>query len=113
MRFRNRRRSARTKPALSLSLFQSLSATMLSWWMQPWKRAMSSEAVSSADKKLIVGVQVFDIFTGASLGEGKKSIAVEVLLQPQDRTLTDEDLEALSKQIVASVAKQTGGVLRG
>ncbi|MCY1379185.1 Phenylalanine--tRNA ligase beta subunit [compost metagenome] len=71
------------------------------------------KAVSSADKKLIAGVQVFDVFTGASLGEGKKSIAVEVLLQPQDRTLTDEDLEALSKQVIASVAKQTGGVLRG
>jgi phenylalanyl-tRNA synthetase beta chain len=36
-----------------------------------------------------------------------------VLLQPQDRTLTDEDLEALAKQVIANVTKQTGGVLRG
>lgn len=106
-------KSARTKPALSLSLFQSLKRDYAFVVDAAVEAGNVVKAVSSADKKLIVGVQVFDIFTGASLGEGKKSIAVEVLLQPQDRTLTDEDLEVLSKQIVASVAKQTGGVLRG
>ncbi|EFM58614.1 phenylalanyl-tRNA synthetase, beta subunit [Brucella sp. BO2] len=106
-------KSARTKPALNLSQFQSLKRDYAFVVDAAVEAGNVVKAVSSADKKLIVGVQVFDIFTGASLGEGKKSIAVEVLLQPQDRTLTDEDLEALSKQIVASVAKQTGGVLRG
>ncbi|QNQ61540.1 phenylalanine--tRNA ligase subunit beta [Brucella sp. 6810] len=106
-------KSTRTKPALSLSQFQSLKRDYAFVVDAAVEAGNVVKAVSSADKKLIVGVQVFDIFTGASLGEGKKSIAVEVLLQPQDRTLTDEDLEALSKQIVASVAKQTGGVLRG
>jgi phenylalanyl-tRNA synthetase beta chain len=70
-------------------------------------------AVNSAEKKLIAGAQVFDIFTGASLGEGKKSVAVEVVLQPLDRTLTEEDLEATAKRIVEAVTKQTGGTLRG
>lgn len=106
-------KSTRTKPALNLSQFQSLKRDYAFVVDAAVEAGNLVKAVASADKKLIVGVQVFDIFTGASLGEGKKSIAVEVLLQPQDRTLTDEDLEALSKQIVASVAKQTGGVLRG
>ncbi|MCK5749231.1 MAG: hypothetical protein KAH44_23665, partial [Oricola sp.] len=60
----------------------------------------------------ITGVNVFDIFEGASLGEGKKSVALEVSIQPVERTLTDEDLEALSAKIVGNVEK-VGGVLRG
>lgn len=106
-------KATRTKPALSLSQFQSLKRDYAFVVDAAVEAGNVMKAVSAADKKLIAGVNVFDIFTGASLGEGKKSIAVEVLLQPQDRTLTDEDLDTLSKQIVASVAKQTGGVLRG
>ncbi|MNL77069.1 phenylalanyl-tRNA synthetase subunit beta [compost metagenome] len=52
------------------------------------------------------------MFEGASLGEGKKSIAIEVTIQPVERTLTDEDFEALTAKIVANVTKTTGGVLR-
>lgn len=106
-------KATRTKPALSLSQFQSLKRDFAFVVDANVEAGSLVKAVSSADKKLIAGVQVFDIFTGASLGEGKKSVAVEVLLQPQDRTLTDEDLETLSKQVIASVTKQTGGVLRG
>ena len=71
------------------------------------------KAVSAADKKLIVDVNVFDLFAGASLGAGKKSVAVEVDIQPTDRTLTDADLEALAAKVIANVAAKTGGVLRG
>ncbi|MBC2884010.1 phenylalanine--tRNA ligase subunit beta [Ochrobactrum sp. CM-21-5] len=106
-------KATRTKPALHLSQFQSLKRDFAFVVDAGVEAGSVVKAVSSADKKLIAGVQVFDVFTGASLGEGKKSIAVEVLLQPQDRTLTDEDLDALSRQVVANVAKQTGGVLRG
>ncbi|GLU26420.1 MULTISPECIES: phenylalanine--tRNA ligase subunit beta [Brucella/Ochrobactrum group] len=106
-------KATRTKPALSLSQFQSLKRDFAFVVDASVEAGNVVKAVSSADKKLIAGVQVFDVFTGASLGEGKKSIAVEVLLQPQDRTLTDEDLEALAKQVIANVTKQTGGVLRG
>ena len=70
-------------------------------------------AVAAADKKLISNVSVFDLFEGPTLGDGKKSIAVEVDIQPAERTLTDADLEALAKQIVENVRKKTGGMLRG
>ena len=66
-----------------------------------------------ADRKLIAGVNVFDVFEGASIGEGRKSVAIEVTIQPVERTLTDEDFEALAGRIVENVAKQTGGTLRG
>ncbi|MGU3400150.1 phenylalanine--tRNA ligase subunit beta [Brucellaceae bacterium D45D] len=106
-------KSTRTKPALSLSQLQSLKRDYAFVVDDSVEAGNVVRAVSSADKKLIAGIQVFDIFTGASLGEGKKSVAVEVLIQPQERTLTDEDLDALSAKIIASVSKQTGGTLRG
>ena len=69
-------------------------------------------AAKGADKKLIADVTVFDQFEGASLGAARKSLAIEVTLQPTDKTLTDEDLEAVSQKIVAAVEKATGGTLR-
>lgn len=70
-------------------------------------------AASGADKALIDEVRVFDEFIGGSLGEGKKSLAVTVRLQPTDTTLTEKDIEAVSARIVEKVAKATGGSLRG
>lgn len=70
-------------------------------------------AATGADKALIEDVRVFDEFIGGSLGEGKKSLAITVRLQPTDKTLKDEDIEAVSAKIVEKVSKATGGVLRG
>ena len=72
-----------------------------------------TNAAAGADKALIEDVRVFDEFVGGSLGEGKKSIAVTVRLQPSEKTLTDEDIEAVSSKIVQKVVKATGGELRG
>ncbi|MDZ7588591.1 MAG: phenylalanine--tRNA ligase subunit beta [Parasphingorhabdus sp.] len=69
-------------------------------------------AVRGADKALIVQARIFDVFEGESLGAGKKSLAVEVSLQPTDASLTEADLKALSDKIVAAAAK-LGAVLRG
>lgn len=76
------------------------------------KAADLIKAVSGADKKLIAGVQVFDIYAGKGIEPGKKSVALEVTLQPGDKTLTDKDLEAVAGRIVAAVTKATGAVLR-
>jgi phenylalanyl-tRNA synthetase beta chain len=70
-------------------------------------------AAAGADKALIEDVRVFDEFIGGSLGEGKKSLAITVRLQPREKTLKDKDIEALSAKVVEKVAKATGGVLRG
>lgn len=70
-------------------------------------------AAAGVDKGLITDVRIFDEFIGGSLGEGKKSLAVTVRLQPKDKTLKDADIEAVSAKIVDKVAKATGGTLRG
>ncbi|TLP69030.1 phenylalanine--tRNA ligase subunit beta [Parasedimentitalea maritima] len=70
-------------------------------------------AAGGADKALISNVRVFDEFIGGSLGEGKKSLAITVRLQPKDKTLKEKDIEAVSEKIVAKVTKATGGTLRG
>jgi phenylalanyl-tRNA synthetase beta chain len=69
-------------------------------------------AALGADKALITDVRVFDQFIGGNLGEGQKSLAVTVRLQPTTATLKDADIEAVSAKIVDKVTKATGGILR-
>jgi phenylalanyl-tRNA synthetase beta chain len=70
-------------------------------------------AAQAADKGLIAGVAVFDVFHGGSLGKGKKSLGLEVTIQPRDRTLTDPEIEAIAAKVVAEVKRATGGEIRG
>ncbi|MBO9399778.1 phenylalanine--tRNA ligase subunit beta [Shimia sp. R9_3] len=70
-------------------------------------------AAAGADKALIENVRVFDEFIGGALGEGKKSLAITVRLQPTDKTLKEADIEAVATKIVEKVSKATGGALRG
>jgi phenylalanyl-tRNA synthetase beta chain len=57
-------------------------------------------------------VEVFDVFENPALGEGKKSLAIAVTLQPRERTLTDAEIDSVAGRIVAAVEKATGGRLR-
>ncbi|WP_027053779.1 phenylalanine--tRNA ligase subunit beta [Mesorhizobium erdmanii] len=102
----------KTKPKLELSAFQAVKRDFAFVVDKSVEAGALVRAALAADKKLITGVSVFDIFEGASLGADKKSIAIEVSIQPVEKTLTDEDFEALAKRIVENVGKQTGGVLR-
>src|SRR6516165_6945800 len=70
-------------------------------------------AAASADRALISETRVFDVFTGQGVPEGKKSLAIEVTLQPWEKTLTDAEIETVAAKIVAAVQKATGGELRG
>jgi phenylalanyl-tRNA synthetase beta chain len=107
-----KKKATRTKPGLELSPFQVVKRDFAFVVGSQVEAGAIVKAATSADRKLITGVNVFDVFEGVSLGEGKKSIAIEVLIQPVDKTLTDEDFEALTGKIVANVEKTTGGVLR-
>ncbi|TPG13555.1 phenylalanine--tRNA ligase subunit beta [Sphingomonas oligophenolica] len=69
-------------------------------------------AVRGADKKAIVAARVFDVFTGQGVEDGMKSVAIEVVLQPGDKSFTDEELKAIRAAIVAAAEKQ-GATLRG
>ena len=102
----------RTRPKLELSAFQAVKRDFAFVVGREVEAGTLTRAALGADRKLITGVSVFDVFEGAALGAEKKSIAIEVSIQPTEKTLTDEDFEALARRIVDNVAKQTGGVLR-
>ena len=77
------------------------------------KAADIVRAAQGSDKTLIAGVDVFDIYEGAGVAEGQKSVAIAVRLQPREKTLTEAEIEAVTARIVADVTKKTGGTLRG
>ena len=70
------------------------------------------KAARGAERDLITDAGVFDVYQGPHLGEGQKSVAISVTLQPKDATLTDAEIEAVSRKIVAAVEKASGGRLR-
>lgn len=72
-----------------------------------------SRAIKGCDKDLITGVQIFDIYSGKGVPEGKKSVALAVTLQPRQQSLTDEQIDAVGKKIIDAVVSKTGAVLRG
>jgi phenylalanyl-tRNA synthetase beta chain len=69
-------------------------------------------AAKGAERALITGVTLFDVYEGDRMAEGKKSLGVEVTFQPRERTLTDAEIEAACQKVVAAVAKATGATLR-
>ena len=69
--------------------------------------------ILGADKQLIADVRVFDVYQGPGVPEGQKSVAIEVTVQPREKTLTDAEIEALSARIVAAAEKAAGAKLRG
>jgi phenylalanyl-tRNA synthetase beta chain len=69
-------------------------------------------AVRSADRTLIVRAGVFDQFAGATLREGQRSLGIEIVIQPRERSLTDPEIENLCGRVVEAVTKATGATLR-
>jgi phenylalanyl-tRNA synthetase beta chain len=107
---------ATTRPPLVVSDFQPVERDFAFVLDERVEADAVLKAARAADKALIERVDVFDVFAGpkaeAQMGAGRKSLAIAVRLQPQDRTLTDAEIDAVSERIVASVAKATGGSLR-
>lgn len=69
------------------------------------------KAALGADKALIVDADLFDVYVGKNIDAGKKSIAISIKIQPQDRTLTDAELDGISKKVIEAIEK-LGGELR-
>ncbi len=105
-------RATRVKPALELSPFQPVVRDFAFVVERGVKAADVVRAAASADRKLIAGIGVFDVYEGKGIEPGKKSIAIAVTIQPRDKTMTDAEIEALAAKIVGEVNKRTGGVLR-
>ncbi|MFG6542558.1 phenylalanine--tRNA ligase subunit beta, partial [Sulfitobacter sp. M22298] len=107
------RKSGATRPALQISDLQAVERDFAFVVDADVEALALVNAAKGADKTLIEDVRVFDEFIGGSLGEGKKSLAITVRLQPSDKTLKDADIEAVAAKVVEKVTKATGGVLRG
>jgi phenylalanyl-tRNA synthetase beta chain len=103
----------RAKPLLELSPFQPVSRDFAFIVDRGVKAGDIVRAAQGIDKKLITGVTVFDVYEGKGIDDGRKSIAIAVTLQPREKTLTDQEIDAVALRIVAEVTKKTGGVLRG
>jgi phenylalanyl-tRNA synthetase beta chain len=107
-----RSKATRAKPVLELSPFQPVERDFAFVVDRAVKAADIVRAAQSVDRKLIAGINVFDVYEGKGIDPGKKSIAIAVTLQPREKTLTDEEIEAVAGKIVAEVGKRTGGTLR-
>ncbi len=111
------RNASATRPALTLSGLQAVERDFAFVVDARVEALAVVNAAQGADKALIESVRVFDEFTGekaeAQMGAGKKSLAITVRLQPQGKTLTEDEIEAVGARIIDKVAKATGGALRG
>ena len=107
------RKATATRQALEINDLQAVERDFAFVVDQDVDALILVNAAAGADKALIADVRVFDEFIGGRLGEGKKSLALAVRLQPTDLTLKDDDIRAVSDKVIEKVLKATGGVLRG
>jgi phenylalanyl-tRNA synthetase beta chain len=108
-----KQRPTRAKPPLELSPFQPVARDFAFIVDRTVKAGDIVRAALGVDKKLITDVTVFDVYEGKGIDDAKKSIAIAVTMQPRDKTMTDEEIEAVAAKVVTEVAKKTGGTLRG
>ena len=108
-----RRKEGATKPLLQMSQFQAVKRDFAFILDEGVEVENIIRAAKSSEKQMITDVNIFDVYQGKGVDEGKKSVAFSVTLQPYDRTLTDLEIEGLSQKIINTIQQKTGGVLRG
>jgi phenylalanyl-tRNA synthetase beta chain len=105
-------KTTHTRPALELSPFQPVERDFAFVIERGVRAADVVRAAQNAERKLISAVSVFDVYEGRGIEPGKKSIAISVTLQPREKTLTEQEIDAVANKIVAEVSKRTGATLR-
>ncbi len=105
-------RPTRVKPALTLPDLMAVQRDFAFIVGREVRAADLLRAVQGAERALITDVSIFDVYDGVGIGEGKKSVAVAVTMQPRDKTMTDAEIDAVAAKIVAEVGKKTGATLR-
>ncbi len=108
-----KQKPTRAKPVLELSAFQPVSRDFAFIVDRKVRAGDIVRAAQGVDRRLITDVTVFDVYEGKGIDESKKSIAIAVTMQPREKTMTDQEIDAVGAKIVAEVTKKTGGVLRG
>ncbi len=106
-------RPTKVKGKLELSGFMPLERDFAFVVDRGVRAADILRAAQGAERAMIADVNVFDVYEGPGVPEGKKSVAIAVTLQPREKTLTDAEIDAVAGKIVAEVGKKTGASLRG
>jgi phenylalanyl-tRNA synthetase beta chain len=106
-------KGSKTRAAFTPSPFQPLTRDFAFVVGEDVAAEAILRAARTAEKALITGATVFDVYRGKGIEDGRKSVAIAVTLQPVEKTLTDAEIEAVAGKIVAAVTKATGGTLRG
>ena len=109
----SKQKTTRAKPVLDISAFQPVTRDFAFVVDRAVKSGDIVRTAQAVDRKLIAGVTLFDVYEGAGVDPGKKSVAIAVTIQPREKTMTDKEIDALAAKLVAEIAKRTGGVLRG
>jgi phenylalanyl-tRNA synthetase beta chain len=107
-----KKKPTKTKPALVLSPLMPLTRDFAFLVAADTPAGEVVRPIMGADKSLIADARVFDVYQGKGVPEGQKSVAVEVTVQPTEKTLADAEIEALSGRIVAAAEKAVGAKLR-
>jgi phenylalanyl-tRNA synthetase beta chain len=106
------RSKGKARPSLKPSDFQAVQRDFAFMVDRSVSAAEMIKALAQADKQLITDVRIFDVYTGVGVEPGKKSVAINVTLQASDRTLSEQDISAVSSAIIAAAQKGFGGQLR-
>jgi phenylalanyl-tRNA synthetase beta chain len=107
-----KRDTGRTRPAYAPAALQAVRRDFAFLVAADLQADKLIRAIQGADKQAIVEVSLFDVFTGQGVPEGQKSLGLEVVLQPTDKSFDEAALKAIADKIVAAAAKQ-GATLRG
>ncbi|MDR1694601.1 MAG: phenylalanine--tRNA ligase subunit beta [Lactobacillaceae bacterium] len=104
--------ASKAKKKLELSQFQPVDKDFAFVVDKDVPAANVIMAAKGADKESIADVRVFDLYEGANLSAGKKSLAISVTFQPKEKTYTDQEIETLMNKVIVAVGQKTGGVIR-
>lgn len=99
-------------PLVQLSSFQPISRDFAFLADEKTEADAFVKAIKSVDRNLITTVDIFDIYAGKGIETGKKSVAIAVTIQPKSATLTEAEIEGLTKKIIDIVTQKTGAILR-
>ena len=110
VKFKNQNKA--DKPTVNFSDYQKSDRDFAFVVEKDLKAQDLVEIIWNVDSSLIKNVKIFDVYQGDNIDSGKKSIAFNVILEPKDRTLSEKDIDQISKKIISKVQESTGAVLR-
>jgi phenylalanyl-tRNA synthetase beta chain len=109
---KTRKKIRETKPQFIVSDYQKVVRDFAFAIEEKYSSGEIISLVKNINKELIKSVKIFDVYQGENIEKGKKSIAFNVTFEPKDKTLSEEDIEKISKKIISTVQEKTGATLR-